>query len=80
MKTYLASIRGILSATEWIAGLFILSISAAAVVGPPATPDVGGQRRNAEAILSRMAEFLSKTPRMAMTAHAAYDAVQKNGT
>jgi hypothetical protein len=27
-----------------------------------------------------MAEFLSKTPRMAMTVHAAYDAVQKNGT
>jgi hypothetical protein len=55
-----------------------MSVAAAAI--PPATPSAREQGPDAEAILSRMAEFLSKTPQMSVTVHGAYDAVQQDGS
>jgi hypothetical protein len=62
----------------WIAGACFLSISLVAAKAPADQPSSGEKQATARAILTRMAEFLSKTPRMSVTIHAAYDAVQRN--
>jgi len=79
MKSQLKSRRAVLNLTERITGAFILSMSVVAMAGPPAAPGAGGQAPQPEAILSRMAEFLSKAPSMSVTLHAAYDALQPDG-
>jgi hypothetical protein len=80
MKTRLADVQGKVKRTAWITGALILSMSVVAAAAPPAAPSVGGKTPDAESILSRMAEFLSKTPRMSVTVHGAYDAVQRDGS
>jgi hypothetical protein len=80
MKTRLESVRGLLNPTEWLARVFVLTMSVAAAAVPSATPSAREQGPDAEAILSRMAEFLSKTPQMSVTVHGAYDAVQQDGS
>ena len=80
MKTRLEGVGGVLNPTGWIFGAFVFGMSVVAPAGPPATPSAGGKTPDAEAILSRMAEFLSKTPRMSVTVHGSYDAVQQDGS
>ena len=65
--------------TAWIAGAGFLSISLVAAKMPTDKPNDGESQAKARAILASMAEFLSKTPRMSVTVHGAYDAVQPNG-
>jgi hypothetical protein len=78
MNTRSERTRKILKRTGWITGTFVLSISMAAAAAPADTP-LGGATPDAGALLARMAECLSKTPRMSVTVHGAYDAVQPDG-
>lgn len=63
----------------WIAGACFLSIFLVAANLPADEPSSREKQATARAILTRMAEFLSKTPHMSVTIHAAYDTVQQNG-
>ena len=63
----------------WIAWVCFLSIAPVAAKVPADKPSSGEKQANARAILTHMAEFLSKAPRMSVTVHAAYDVVQRNG-
>jgi hypothetical protein len=60
---------GILCGAAWMAAVGLAQTGAAAGEPPP----------DAKAILKRMADFLSKTPRMSLTVHASYDALQPEG-
>jgi hypothetical protein len=63
----------------WIAGACFLSVSLVVAKVPLDKPSGGEKQATARAILTRMAEYLSKTPHMSVTVHAAYDAVQQSG-
>src|SRR3954447_18949760 len=60
---------GILCGAAWMAASVL-----APSVGTAKEPRV-----DAKAILMRMADFLSKSPRMGMTVHSSYDALQAEG-
>jgi hypothetical protein len=60
---------GTLCGVAWMAAVGLVQTGVAAG-GPP--PD-------AKAILMRMADFLSKSPRMSVTVHSSYDALQAEG-
>src|SRR6185369_1395310 len=55
-------------AAAWMAAAGLAQAEPAAT-GPP----------DAKAILTQMADFLSKAPRMSVTVHGAYDSVQPDG-
>jgi hypothetical protein len=80
MRTRPVSVRRMLKQTGWIAAAFVFSIFVVMAADPSAAPRASEQKPDAEAILSRMAEFLAKTPQMSMTVHADYDSVQQNGS
>jgi hypothetical protein len=80
MNTRSKTIYCFLRQRGWIAGACFLSISLIAAKVPAEKPGGGGNQATARAILTRMGEFLSKTPNMSVTVHGAYDTVQQNGS
>lgn len=74
----------VLKRTGWggYVGPLLFAMSAIAVSGPAKAPTAAAEQpldARAMAIMMRMAEFMSKTPRMSVTVHGAYDAVQPDG-